>query len=211
MIGDIQKSGVQTSFIPKKPLVAYGGKQSTGAGGILFFISMIVFVASLSILVGAYFYKVQLRSSIASITSDLEKMRTELSAKDSLMKEMIRFDNKLSIADELLNNHVSLRKMFSFFEGNTMQNLRYNDFNYIWKDTGEIGLEMGGEAASYSTIALQAREFVDSKSSGDKDFSNIIFSDLNPGLTGNVIFKMTSTVRPDLIRYANLAEVSQSI
>ena len=211
MIGDMQRSGIQTSFIPKKPLVSYGQKDKPGISGILNFIAIIAFVVSLSVFGGAYVYKLSQERSIASIKSDLSKVKKDLESKDSLMREMIRFDTKLNTAGALLNNHVSLRKVFEYLEESTMKNLRFTDFGYTNKNNEKVEIKMSGEAGGYSTIAWQAKEFVDAKKTGDKDYTDIIFSDLNPGLTGNVVFKLTATVNPALILYSNLDSIKGSI
>lgn len=201
MIGDIQKSGIQTSFIPKKPLVSYGG-QKPASSGILNFIAIIVFIVALSVFGGAYAYKIFLGSQIKSVNEQLARMKTELEGKKSFMDEMIRFDTKLKTAGAILDNHISLKQIFSFLEEKTMQNLRFNDFSYTNKNNEKVELRLGGEAGGYSTIALQEKEFVGSKRTGDRDFTDVIFADLNPGLTGSVVFKLTATVKPDLILYS---------
>ena len=204
------KVGIQTSFIPKKPLVSYGGKQSSGISGIINFIAIIVFVIAIAVYGGSYLYKTSINSSIASITSQLTQMKTELESRDSFMKEMIRFDTKLNTIGSLLDNHTSLRKIFDFLEETTMKNLRFSEFGYTNKDNQTIDLRMGGEAGSYATIALEAKEFFDAKKSGDKDYTDVIFSDLNPNLTGNVVFKVSATVRPDLVLYSNLDQIANN-
>lgn len=210
MIGDIQKSGVQTAFIPKKPLVSYGGDKKTGLVGIINFIAIIIFVISIAVYGGGHLYKLTLDSSISGIKSDIEKVKKDLENKDSLMREIIRFDTKLSTAGELLNNHISLRKIFEFLENSTMRNLSYSEFGYT-NNNGKIDLKMSGEAGGYSTIAWQAKEFVEATKSGGKDYSSVIFSDLNPGLSGNVVFKLSATVNPSLILYSNLDFISGSL
>lgn len=207
MIGDIQRGGVQTSFIPKKPLVSSGAKEGVGLSGILSFVAIIIFVASLAVFGGGLFYKTVLKSSITNINNDLVKIRGDFKNEEPLMREMIRFDSKLNNMNALLEGHISMRNLFDFLEKSTVSSLRYSEFAYTNKGNGTAELKLGGEAESYSGIALQAEEFVASKISGDRDFSNIIFSDFNPGLTGNVVFKATANVRPDLVYYKNLESV----
>ncbi|HBM45426.1 MAG: hypothetical protein UR85_C0011G0020 [Candidatus Nomurabacteria bacterium GW2011_GWF2_35_66] len=211
MIGDIQRGSVQTSFIPKKPFVSSGQKEGLGFAGILNFVSIIVFVTALSVYGGGLFYKTILNRSIVNINKDLEKVQADFKNNDSLMREMIRFDAKLKNMNALLDNHVTLRSLFAFLEESTMSNLRFNEFGYINKSDGSIDLKLGGEATSYGTIALQAKEFVDSKKTGNKDFTDIIFSDFNPGLTGNVVFRATAKMMPDLVYYKNLDSVGSSL
>ncbi len=207
MIGDIQRGGIQTSFIPKKPLTSYGGGEKTGIMGIINFIAIIIFVIALSVYGGGYAYKTFLKGQIASVSEQIEKVKKDLENKDTLMKEMIRFDTKLITARELLDKHISLRRVFEVLEQDTMQNLRYNDFNYTNKNNEKIELKMSGEASGYSTIAWQAQKFYESKKTGDRDFTDVVFSGLNPGVTGSVVFQMVATVRPDLILYSNLDNI----
>lgn len=211
MIGDIQGGGVQSAFIPKKPFVSSGTKERAGLSAILNFISVIVFVAAISVYGGAWFYRTTLNSSIASINADISKIQKELQGKDSIMKEMIRFDTKLKTLGFLLDNHTSLQNLFKFLEEETMKNVRYSEFGYSFGGNNTIDIRLAGEAESYSTIALQAQNFVDSKRSGDRDFSGIIFSDFNPSATGNVVFKATAKIAPDLVFYKNLDSIKSAL
>ncbi|HRY62925.1 MAG TPA: hypothetical protein P5056_04120 [Candidatus Paceibacterota bacterium] len=211
MIGDIQRGGVQASFIPKKPLISSGQRERVGFSAILNFISIIIFVIALSVFGGGTFYKTVLKSSIANIKADLEKVQNNFKEEDSAMKEMIRFDAKLNNMNALLDSHISLQNLFGFLEDSTMSKLRYTEFAYTNKGNGSADLKLGGEAKSYSDIALQAEQFVNSKMTGNKDFSNIIFSDFNPGLTGNVVFKATANIDPEFIHYKNLKALQGGI
>lgn len=202
MIGDIQKGGMQTSFIPKKPLVSYGGSKPAYSG-IFTFITIIVCVVAFSVLGGGYAYKIFLQGQIKSINSQLESIKKELESRRSFMTEIVRFDTKLKTAGVILDRHISLKQLFAFLEEKTMQNLRFSEFNYTNKNNEKIELRLGGEAESYSTIALQEKEFFNSKRTGINDFSDVVFSDLNPGLTGSVVFKLSASVKPDLILYSN--------
>ncbi|MEI6296355.1 MAG: hypothetical protein WCO84_01750 [bacterium] len=212
MIGDFQKNSVQTSFIPKKPLTSSGViKEKAGFSGVLNFISIIIFITTLSVYGGAYVYKATLDSSIAGIKSDLAKVQSELENKNTLMTEMIRFDSKLKTIGSLLDGHITLRNLFGFLEESTIKDVRYNDFKYTNKDNQSVDLKLSGESLNYSSIALQVKEFNASKKTGDKDFTNVIFSDLNPSLTGNVVFKASASVKPDLVFYKNLDGIKNSI
>lgn len=211
MIGDIQRGAVQTSFIPKKPLTSFDGKEGAGISAIFKFLSIIVFVIALSVYGGGLFYVKVLNSSIATLNSELNKVQAALKDRDLVMKEMVKFDSKLNNVSMLLERHISLRNLFAFLEENTMSRLRFNEFSYLDTGNGSIDLRLSGEAKSYGTIANQSREFINSKKFGDKDFTDIIFSDFNPGLTGNVVFKATAKVMPELVYYKNLSSIKGNL
>jgi hypothetical protein len=145
-----------------------------------------------------------LNNSISSINSQLDKVQADLRDRDSQMKDMIKLDNKIQNVGLLLDRHITLRNLFDLLERKTMTNLRFSQFSFSNKGNGVIELNLQGEAASYSTIALQVREFLDSKTFGVKDFSDVIFSDFNPGPTGNVVFKANTKISPELVYYKNL-------
>lgn len=204
MIGDLQKSGVQTSFIPKKPLVSYEQKDKPGIFAIINFVSIIIFVVAVSVYGGGLFYRTFLNNSISSITGQLDKVQADLKDRDSQMKDMIKLDKKIKNVSLLLDKHITLRNLFSLLEQKTMSNLRFSQFSLSSKEDGLTELNLQGEASSYGTIALQVREFLDSKTFGVKDFSDVIFSDFNPGPTGNVVFKANAKISPELVYYKNL-------
>lgn len=202
MIGDIQKGGMQTSFIPKKPLVSYGGAKPAYSG-IFTFITIIVCVVAFSVLGGGYAYRTVIKGQIVNVNNQLESIKKELENRRTFMNEIVRFDTKLKTVGLILDKHISLKQLFAFLEEKTMQNLRFSEFNYTNKDNEKIELNLSGEAESYSTIALQEKEFFNSKRTGNNDFFDVVFSDLNPGLTGSVVFKLKASIKPDLILYSN--------
>lgn len=200
MNGNIPSGGLQATFVPKKPLVIKTQNRPTYTG-LLTIVSSVIFVISLLGYGGALVYKKGLETQIADAKTQLQKIQRSLADKSSLVEDMVKLDQRIKISEELLAKHTSLRQIFSFLADSAKKNLRFNEFNYTNKDNEKIDLRMGGEAKSYSTIALQANEFAVSK-----NMSDIVFSDLNPGLTGNVVFKLSASVKPSFVLYSEMVK-----
>ena len=187
------------SFIPKKPLVAPTVKREAGWSGVLMLAAVLVFITAGIGWGGVYFYKASLQSGIESIKKDLGRAKEAYSDQIATINAMVNLDSKLKIVRQLLNAHSTLEPLFKLLNDSTIKSLRYKDFSYLNVDNSKIDIKASGEAKSYSSIALEAQELADTKGLRD-----IIFSDLNPGITGNVVFKMTASVDKDLLNYKEM-------
>ena len=201
MIGNTPGGGLQATFVPKKPLVISRSQSKPTYAGLLMIVSSIIFVVALLTYGGTLIYKKGLETQIADAKTQLIKVQKSLADKASLVEDMVKLDQRIKISEDLLNKHTSLSPLFTFFSESAKKNLRYNDFNYTNKDNEKIELRMGGEAKSYSTIALEENEFA-----ATKNFTDIVFSDLNPGLTGNVVFKLSALVKPSIVLYSEMVK-----
>ena len=204
-----------TSFIPKKPLVSRGGL-SANISGILWFFSIVILIFS----VAGYFIELRLetvnKEELAQLKKNLKKARDKFDLEE--IKNMTRFDAKLTIADDLLYlrkdprypdtmAHITLQPLFELLTAKTLKSVRFKDFKYSNVDNQKIEIRMSGEAksigsiANYSTVAEQARKF-----SETRQLSNVIVSDLNLGANNNVVFNLSASIDPEFISYTKYLE-----
>jgi hypothetical protein len=184
----------QTSFIPKKPIVA---SQGVARKSIDFFaiIATVLFLGSI-VLAGAVFaWKFTLTKQVASSEANLAK------AKDQFDQEFIGYVNRLNsrieTSKDLINKHVGASTIFGFLASHTLKTVSYTDFSYSYEADGTVKVVLRGIAKSYSSIALQSEEF----GKQNQYIKSPIFSDLNPDQTGNVVFTLTALLDKNLISY----------
>lgn len=187
----------QASFIPKKPVVG-GAAAAVAGGGVIWLVSLFIFVASLIAAGSVFAYQRYLQSHIDSESASLAKAQAAFDP--SAITDLVRLDDRLNQSKNLMNNHVSPSQLFAYLEQNTLQNVRFDSLAYQTNADGQIVLSLSGSATDFSSVALQSDQFGKSRA-----LHNVLFSDVNTDLTtGGVIFKVTATVDPALVSYRNM-------
>ena len=190
----------QSSFIPKNPTAFTATGAVVGRRvedrGLLSFLALIIFIISILLAIGMVGYKFYLKYRIETMGADLEKALTTIVPEPEIVRELIRFDNRIISTRELIAKHHVLSHLFEFLEISTPKAVRFNDFRYSTTEQG-IELSMRGEARGYAALALQADIF-----SKSEDFKDPIFSDLNLNERGDVDFSFKTRIDPSLLSYS---------
>lgn len=194
----------QSSFIPKGPIALATASASMGrkieGKGLFSFLALIIFITSTLLAVGVFGYKFYLKYRIETMGADLERALTAIIPEPEIIRELIRFDNRIVSTQELISKHHILSPLFEFLEVSTPKTVRFSDFRYSIIEQG-LELYMRGEARGYAALALQADIF-----NGSEYFKDVIFSDLNLNENGDVIFSFKATVNPNLVSYQREVE-----
>src|SRR3989344_3800519 len=189
------ESNFQTSFIPKKPMVA---ERAITERSTSFFtvISIFILFAVLLGSVGLYFYKGILNKNIAAMqnTLNLAKNRFE----PSKITELQTLDKRLRASTEILSHHVAITPIFQALSDLTMKTVRYTKFNYTLEEGkgAKVVVHMSGVAVGYRSVALQSDLFAENKNLIDPVFSNLSLDD-----KGNVLFDLEFSVDPSFVDY----------
>src|SRR3989344_2575657 len=194
----------QSSFIPKGPITSTASSFSTRPKikekGLLAFLSLVIFIISVLLAVGIFGYKFYLKYRIEQMGSDLEKTLVTIRPEPKIIRELIRFDNRLASTKELISKHYILTPLFEFLEISPPVTVRFNNFSYVMNEQG-LKLSIRGEARGYAAVALQADIF--NKSSY---FKNLVFSNLTLNEKGDVNFSLEATVDDNLVSYHRMVE-----
>lgn len=199
---------LQTSFIPKQstPNKIVPEESKTG-GSLIGTLSLIILLASAILAAGAFGFKFYLANSINKDCPDPNQLQTagcglvaslevdKRNLDESLLNKMLRFDSKIRAGTTILNNHQSLIPFFDLLGNLTLKTVRYTSFSL---KGGEVTL--GGLATNYEDVAVQQKVF-----ETNKNFINPQFSGLDLDPKGNVSFKVTFKVLPELLSYARYA------
>ncbi len=186
----------QTSFIPKKPLAEDRAPQARGVS-LFGLIATILFFSSLVAAGGVYLYKGSVAKSIVSMQGQLDAARNAF--EPSLITELGTLDRRIASANELLKNHIVVSPIFNALQINTLKSIQFTKFSYTTPTdpSAQIPVRMSGRARDYTSIALQSDQLA-----GNKNIHNAIFSNLAlDERTGFVLFDLSFTVDPDLVRY----------
>jgi hypothetical protein len=191
-----------TSFIPKKSLTTASQSQRTDIAGakssigIVFLITLIIFISVIALAIGVFLYQQFLLQSIEKKSASLDRARAAF--EPALIEEIGRLDVRMKSAREILDDHKALSAFFDLLETNTLVSLQFKNLSYIVDETGRISVSMNGSAASFSSVALQSDIFGE-----NKYIQEPIFSNLNLDNKGNVIFDFSAFIDPRLLSYVD--------
>lgn len=194
---------VSASFIPKKPLVSDVRRPSAGSS-IFFLIGLLIFTGAVVLAGGMFLYEQYLK---AAIQTKKDLLAQHQKAYDPLViNELIELDSRLKNSKLLMQKHIAPSAIFSFLERSTLSSVRFTAFDYSQAPNGTVTIALSGEAPDFAAVALQSDAFGQSRVLKD-----VIFSNINLGERGRVVFTVNASVDPAFIVYANmLAAVNAS-
>ena len=197
----------RTTFIPKKPIVPQSSQNSAPVSkpvGILFVISVIIFVVSLAIAGGMYGYKAYLQKEVADLSNSLNLVQKNLDP--NTIKEFTVMDKRLRNSETLLNQHVITSPLFHVLGVTTLPTIRYTKMDMSFNDVGNLSVTMSGESDGYRSIALQSQALAQ-----NANLSDTIFSNFTVTPKGRVSFDVAFTIpKTDLSFAKNLADNPQA-
>jgi hypothetical protein len=185
---------VSASFIPKKPLVDGGGPRRS-AMGLVVLASLLIFVASLLAAGATFAYTQFLKSSIVSKKDSLAKAQSAYDP--AIIEDLMRLDSRIAESKRVLTSHVAPSAVFTFLSLQTLEKVRFTNFDLELESDGGPTISLDGEADSFSTIALQSDQFGASKVLRDVVFSNLAIDE-----DGSVNFTVNAKVEDELLLYS---------
>lgn len=199
----------QTSFIPRKPVPVTPGSlgpqvqhHGRGLGSVYMTLAVLVFVASLLVVGGAYAWKQYLISDQAKLQTDLAQRQKDFNLDQiALMKAQ---STKISMARQLLKNHLAVSNIFDIVGKLTAESVRFvtMDLTVPAGMPGPFQISMSGYGRNYSSVAFQSDVLSQLERYGLRNVvKNAIISNpaLNPN--GSVSFSFTAQVDPASFSY----------
>ncbi len=186
----------QTSFIPKKPIVAQSSVRTPANINLFALIATVIFVTTLAVGGAAFFYERVLAKQIESDKASLERARGAFDPE--LIAQIVRFDTRIETARKLIEQHVSVGPLFQFVADITLPSVRFNNFEFSYLSPEEVEVSMTGQAKSYASVALQSDVLND-----QKNLTEVTVGDMDLGNAGDISFSVTGKVNPALLRYSS--------
>ncbi|HVS79858.1 MAG TPA: hypothetical protein VHF05_02675 [Candidatus Paceibacterota bacterium] len=187
----------QTSFIPKRPIVASneGPIKTKHPLNFISLVCTIVFVVAVLGAGGMFAYEHYLDGKIASMDGQLAAAKSSIQS--DIINQFIRLDTRLNVANQLLRNHVATSVLFSMLQNQTVKTVQFKDLAYT-SNGDAINVVLHGQAGSYNAMALQSAIF-----SQDKFIHSPTFSEMNLDSSGNVLFTLNASVDKDYLAQRN--------
>lgn len=182
------------SFIPKKSLNSR--PISRGGGGGFVFFSFLIFILSAALWGGLYMYKNYLGDNINQLEESIKNQKTSFEI--PTVNEIIGFSEKVSVAENLLAGHKAFSNVLDFLQDFTMKDVRFNDLNYSFSDTGEPTLTLSGTTRNYARLASQIQNF-----EKYERVKQVSVSGLTSDVNGVVRFNLKIIIDPAILVYIN--------
>jgi hypothetical protein len=186
------------SFIPKKPVTnaaRLGGSRAMGM--VIFFIALLIFIAS-DIGAGiAFFTEQYLKKQISDKSTKLQQDQAAFDL--PTIEDLGRLDQRMKNGESLMQRHYTAMTPLVYLGDQTLQNVQFTNYSYKVDTEGETTISLSGVASGFGSVALQSDQFSASKKFKDVVFSNII---MNPTGKG-VGFSVSMALDPSLISYAD--------
>lgn len=190
----------QTSFIPKKPIVQERSNTSRPVG-LFLILAIFIFLTMAASAGGIYFYKNIVSKNIVEMEKNLNLAKNRF--EPSKITQLQVLDKRLKASQEILAKHVAVSPIFEALSEITMKSVRYTKFGYDLGTSKEakVLVKLNGQAARYSSIALQSDLFKKNKNLIDPVFSNLALDE-----KGNVLFDLEFFVDPHFVEYKKTVE-----
>ncbi len=192
----------QTSFIPKKPVIAATGKVATPIS-LFSLIATIFFIVGLVLTGGMFFYKQLVLKQIEASKEELDDAKGAF--EPEVIKDLVRLDSRLTAGNSLLENHVAVTPLFDFLSSVTLRSVRFKDFTFTYLASDKIQVQMKGQAQNYASVALQADLLSEQTS-----LTDTVLSDMTLEPAGTISFNVTTTVNPSLVSYSSIVSGTEA-
>ncbi len=187
-----------SSFIPKKNPVSspMPGQQTRRSVNVFLLISAIIFVISILSAGGVFIYEQVANKNIEEQKNQLERAKDAFDPR--LIEELARLDKRISVAEALMADHITVSPFFELLSSLTLQSISFESFSFTKDDLGNLGVEMSGVSKNYTSIALQSDLLGNNENIIDPIFSNFVLDE-----DGNVSFELSLFLNNNFLLYEN--------
>ncbi len=185
----------QTSFIPKKPIVATSGTSVSviHETNVFAVIATVVFIVTIATSGGLFAYKSSLTNQIAAADKKILEARAAL--QPETIRDLVDSNSRIVSSKSLLEKHVVVSKLLKLLETLTLKKMRFTTFTYTYAN-GVPKVSMTGEVQTYNALAQQQDIFSKNEFIKNPQFSNFNLSD-----NGYIAVAFSATIDPMLVSY----------
>jgi len=143
----------RSSFIPKETTSVPTQIRRKRTLNLFSLIGSTLLIASLLGVLGIYLYSGILNKRLETAKSALNEASSEDS--DAKIAEIRSFDEKLSIANTLLENHISASRIFEELESSTKETVQFKTLDFTYEPGYDATIVLSGNTEEFSSVALQ--------------------------------------------------------
>lgn len=159
-------------------------------GSILFYLSLALFFFALAGYGGLFLLNRAQREAKQNLVEEARLKEGNL--RSDLVNQIFLLDQRLRNLRGLLTSHIFSSNVFKLLEQDTLPQVHFLSFNF---NATLRNLDMTGEAVNYATLARQIGIF-----ERDPYIEHVEFGGLSAGANNLAGFKITITLRPNLLQ-----------
>ncbi len=126
--------------------------------------------------VGIFFYNDFLSNQLTTAKENLGK--TNVQGTEEKIEEIKAYDRKLTVAQQLLHNHLAPSRIFEELENSTKETVRFTGFEFTYDPGFDAQLTLSADTKELASVVLQQMQF-----SEDGLFSDFFVKDVGIGTT----------------------------
>jgi hypothetical protein len=187
-----------TSFIPKKPVIAYpasGNKQSSSRADFLAVVSIVVFLVSVVAYFGVWGMNFTQERVLENKKIEIRDVRERRGT--FVYEENAEIVRRVEAFNSIFSDHLVITGLFNFLEQTTSNRISFTSFDYKFNNLSSVEITIVGAATDYASIAEQSNFYNTSNAVLiEPTFSNFID---NPD--GTIGFTLKAGVRPEILLF----------
>ncbi len=159
-------------------------------------VGLIILGIAVLLSVGVFAYARFLGSESASKAAELKQAQNSVS--EDTVNSFLRLKNRLTSAQTILADHVTLSQFFNTLESLTLQNVRLSSLTLTVADDHSADVKITGTAKDFNTLAAQSAAFT-----AQPLIHQAIFSGITADNTGVVTFSLEAPPDPQLVNFSS--------
>jgi 2-hydroxy-3-keto-5-methylthiopentenyl-1-phosphate phosphatase len=120
-------------------------------------VGTIMLVCSVISVGGVFLYKQYLEKELDSLKGQLSAL--DSGENDRKMLEIQQYDQKLNIAQTLLDNHIAISRLFDTLGLSTKETVRFKGIDYKYDPGFDAEVKLSGDTRELQSVALQKMQF----------------------------------------------------
>lgn len=174
---------------------AVTNRRQSSPFGFGYLLTFVIFILSVAVSGGVYFYKAYTDKQLQSLISEIEAKKDSDPALTATLK---RLDNRIESAKVLLANHMAVSGIFSMLERATLMPVQLTALTVgIPEGTTEgVSIKVEGRAVDLDAIALQYETMRD-----EEGIRQLVVSEVDNDEPGEVTFVLTGGTDKSLVSF----------
>lgn len=177
--------------------MSQSGVRSSAPINLFSLIGTVLFIATLALGGGAYFYQSVLEKQIAENKASLDLAKDAFDPQ--LINQIVRLDTRIETTKKLLASHISVTPLFDYISTITLKSVRFRNFSFAYLAPDKVVVTMQGQGQGYASVALQSDLL-----NQQKYLRETVVGDMNLEPTGLVSFSVSTIIDPILVSYNNV-------
>lgn len=160
-------------------------------------LSVIILVVAILVATGLKLWSSYQTKKLASLNTEIEELKASFPGEEA---DIIKTEKTLNNIGQILKEHQSTAKLLTVIEENTDQNVYFTNMGW---DPDTLILTLSGVADSYSTVALQVKNFQQAvlSENGQPAFGQVILKGSKINGTAKYDFSLELSVNKTVLNF----------